>query len=259
MRIATRIAAFARDTLTLPAAPTGSQSRSDMATGIVTVVLGAAIAAFLFLGNPYFRPFEAYILTNCVVLFWAPCVVIMGFLRQTPGDFGFVAGDRRIGWTWTVVAYAIMLPLLIAAAHMPSFSAYYLTRLMQPLAMVGSVYHPMFHPRFGAVALIYYESVMGCYLFCWEFFFRGFLLFGLARFRRIGTWGAIVLQAVPFTLLHWSLVSYASKPPAEIASAFVGGILLGVLAMRTRTFYYGFLIHWSIAATLDVLLLAGTR
>ena len=45
---------------------------------------------------------------------------------------------------------------------------------------------------------------MGFYMFCWEFFFRGFLLFGLQK-SRLGAWGAVIVQALLFALLHWSL------------------------------------------------------
>ena len=96
---------------------------------------------------------------------------------------------------------------------------------------------------------------MGFYMFCWEFFFRGFLLFGLQK-SRSGSWGAVILQALPFTLLHWS----PDPPPPshwpKSLSALPGGLILGVLALRTRSFVYGFLAHWAISLTLDLFLLA---
>jgi membrane protease YdiL (CAAX protease family) len=100
--------------------------------------------------------------------------------------------------------------------------------------------------------LIYYELTMGCYFFCWEFYFRGFLLFGLAKSRFVGPWTAIILQTIPFVIMHWSPVPGASKPPIEILGAALGGPLLGYLALRTRSFYYGFLIHWLMAMALDI-------
>ena len=96
---------------------------------------------------------------------------------------------------------------------------------------------------------------MGFYMFCWEFFFRGFLLFGLQK-SRLGSWGAVIVQALLFALLHWSSDPNASKPLAEVASALPGGIILGILALRTRSFVYGFLAHWAISLTLDVIFLA---
>ena len=91
---------------------------------------------------------------------------------------------------------------------------------------------------------LYWELSYGFYFFLWEWFFRGFLLFGLRRgFGRHAIW----LQAIPFGLLHWG------KPPLEMASAFPGGLLLGLLAWRAESFLPCFALHWAIAATMDVL------
>ena len=104
-------------------------------------------------------------------------------------------------------------------------------------------------------ALLYYELGMGFYMFCWEFFFRGFLLFGLMK-TRLGTTGAVLAQAVPFALLHWSWQAVASKPSQEVIGSFIAAIVLGILAVRTRSFLYGYLAHWGVSLTLDLILLA---
>jgi membrane protease YdiL (CAAX protease family) len=106
-------------------------------------------------------------------------------------------------------------------------------------------------------ALAFYEISQGFYLFCWEFFYRGFMLFGLMRAKWINPTMAVILQTIPFTLLHWSIVPSASKPLIEIISAAFGGLILGWLALKTRTFIYGFVIHWAIAAILDLLLIVA--
>jgi membrane protease YdiL (CAAX protease family) len=41
----------------------------------------------------------------------------------------------------------------------------------------------------------------------------------------------------------------------EIASAFFGGLILGALAVRTKSFFYGFVIHWFIALGLDLMVI----
>ena len=53
-----------------------------------------------------------------------------------------------------------------------------------------------------------------------EFFFRGFLLHGLAP--RLG-WAAIFAMALPYNMLHYG------KPMPEALAAIVGGIVLGTL------------------------------
>lgn len=229
----------------------------EFATPLVTFLVGAAISAFLFWQNPYLGNFETYRFINCGLLLFVPLMVIVLFLRQSPAQFGLARGDRKFGLKWAIIAWAAMLPILGFAASRHAFIAYYGQSLAQVLGYAAPYpYSPFFKPHFYFAGLVYYELATGFYLFCWEFFFRGFLLFGLARARFLGVAGAIFIQTIPFTLLHWSLVPGASKPPLEIASAFFGGIILGLLAWRTRSFVYGFLIHWAISVTLDLMLLA---
>jgi membrane protease YdiL (CAAX protease family) len=233
------------------------QSANEFITPVVTFLVGATICAFLFWQNPFLGNFETYRLINCGLLLFVPLVVILLFLRQSPVQFGLARGDRKVGLKWALIAWIAMLPVLAFAASRHSFIAYYGQSLAQVLGYAAPYpYSPFFKPHFYLAGLVYYELATAFYLFCWEFFFRGFLLFGLARARFIGAVGAILIQTIPFTLLHWSVVPGASKPPLEIASAFFGGIILGVLAWRTRSFVYGFLIHWAISVTLDLMLLA---
>jgi membrane protease YdiL (CAAX protease family) len=78
-------------------------------------------------------------------------------------------------------------------------------------------------------------------LFGWEFLFRGFLLFALVEI--CGPY-AILLQAVPFTIAH------IGKPAIETYSCIIGGTLFGLVAYRTKSFIYPFLIHWMIASSI---------
>jgi len=88
----------------------------------------------------------------------------------------------------------------------------------------------------------------GATLFAWEFFFRGFMLFGLEG--ELG-WYAAIVQAVPFTLAH------VGKPELETYSCIVGGTLIGLIGLRVRSFYPAFFIHWFIAVALDILVRGG--
>ena len=81
----------------------------------------------------------------------------------------------------------------------------------------------------------------------WEFFFRGWILFGYAR--KFGP-EALWLQAVPFALAH------IGKPEIETLSTIFGGFAFGWVAWRTRSFLYPFLIHWFIASFV-ILVAAG--
>jgi uncharacterized protein len=230
----------------------GAATGSDNLTGAVVFLVGAAITAFLFVANPVMRPFEFYQLVNDAVLLWIPLMVVLLFLKQDPSDFGLSSGDRPWGYRWVLIGVVVMVPVLWFVSRKPEFQTYYSNTLSQPLGFGHYVLVKFFKPPFNIQGFFYYEAVMCLYFFCWEFFFRGFLLFGLAKFRFLGPWGAVVVQAIPFTLLHWSLNAQASKPTLEIASAAFGGLLLGALAVRTKSFFYGFLIHWAVSVGLDL-------
>ncbi len=242
----------------------GSGHENNRATGIVTFLVGALIAAYLFWTNPDDKSPESYWFINTGLCLWLPLVTILLFLRQEPSQFGMTRGDRRLGLKWALIAWVLMVLVLAVVVSLPSLrpqfqQQYLFGRLSRPLEGVGPPFvHNLFQPALSRVnlkALLYYELAMGFYMFCWEFFFRGFLLFGLQK-SRVGTWGAVIIQALLFALLHWSYIRGASKPPVEVLSALPGGIILGILALRTRSFLYGFLAHWAISLTLDCILLA---
>jgi len=106
-------------------------------------------------------------------------------------------------------------------------------------------FYPRYKPgRTDFVALMQYQLAMGAYMFCWEFFFRGFMLFGVER--HLGAVPAILLQASPFFLLH------ANKPEPELISSWFGGILMGWLCLKARCMWPSFLLHWMLYSSMEV-------
>jgi membrane protease YdiL (CAAX protease family) len=49
------------------------------------------------------------------------------------------------------------------------------------------------------------------------------------------------------------------KPYHEAAGAFVAGAFLGTISMRTRSIYWGFLAHITVALLMDGMALATTH
>lgn len=80
-----------------------------------------------------------------------------------------------------------------------------------------------------------------------ETFFRGFLVQGLAD--SMGRM-AILVATVPYLMIHFV------KPPAEALAAIVGGIVMGTLALRTKSIWFGVGLHVSIAALMDFMALS---
>jgi membrane protease YdiL (CAAX protease family) len=80
-----------------------------------------------------------------------------------------------------------------------------------------------------------------------EFFFRGFLIFSLAR--HIGSM-AIFVMVVPYAMIH------LSKPLAECLGSILTGITLGTVALRTRSIFGGVFVHCVVAWSMDLFALA---
>ena len=103
----------------------------------------------------------------------------------------------------------------------------------------------MFHAAGQSAGLfIIYELCYAAYYFGWEFFFRGFMLFGLAD--AFGAVNAVLIQTIPSTLAH------IGKPTPEVFAAVAAGLVFGAIALKTRSVLYVFLLHWLIGVTLDV-------
>ena len=73
------------------------------------------------------------------------------------------------------------------------------------------------------------------YMFCWEFFFRGFMLFGMAQ--GFGPVVAIIAQTAIFGATHFG------KAPAEFVSSFAGGLVLGTYCWKEKSFAPAFYTH----------------
>jgi len=224
-----------------------------LATGLVTFLIGTAVVWYLFVTNGQNEDKEVYWFVNTGLCLWPALMAILFLLRHEPSDYGLQRGDARFGLRVSLALWIGMVFVAAIASNIPQFRNYYLNNMLGAwLHGVGPVYDG-FHVHMSA--LVYYELAMGFYMFCWEFFFRGFLLFGFEK-TNLGPVGAVILQTIPFVLLHWSYNAHASKPSPEVLGSAIAGPILGILALRTRSFVYGFLCHWAVSLTFDLMVLA---
>jgi membrane protease YdiL (CAAX protease family) len=93
-----------------------------------------------------------------------------------------------------------------------------------------------------------WETLYAAQFLSLEIFFRGFLLQGLRR--ALGS-NAIFVMIVPYCMIHYG------KPMTETLGAIGAGVILGTVAMRTKSIWGGVLIHVGVAMTMDVLALRG--
>lgn len=155
--------------------------------------------------------------------------------RQPLAAAGFACGDFACGVRW----FAVGLPMLLLAAwsgsRMPEVRAEY------PLCRLLLERHDLLPWYALGYALLYYVA--------WEGFFRGWLLFGLAQ--QLPRSLAVLLSTVPSALVH------LGKPAGEMFGSIPFGLLLGWLALRTGSIWYGWLLHVALGVATDVMVVHG--
>lgn len=151
--------------------------------------------------------------------------------KNNAWNYGWNYSDWRAHLKLALWAWAIMLPLL-----------WYFSGQ----ALVKASYASYLPEVNGPGGWLFLLSTTVLYMFCWEFFFRGYLLFGLGQ--GVGCFLAILLQAGMFGLTH------SGKPPVEMVSSFVGGLILGGVCWRHKSFLPAFYAHALIHLTWIVLL-----
>ncbi|HKJ27945.1 MAG TPA: CPBP family intramembrane glutamic endopeptidase [Anaerolineales bacterium] len=154
-------------------------------------------------------------LDRIILFLGVPLFIIVVLLRESPADYGFRLGDWKAGLAMTGLVILVAAPILYFTAKGDASMHEYYERLLTP-RLPGYVFLD---------------------LFGWEFMFRGWLLFGYAR--KYGH-DALWLQAVPFALAH------IGKPEVETLSTIFGGFLFGLVAWRSKSFLYAFLIHYFV-------------
>jgi membrane protease YdiL (CAAX protease family) len=165
-----------------------------------------------------------------VLLGLLPAVLGCVLWDERPSAWGLALGQQKLaGSIVSLALFAALLPVLAYASRLPFISA------VHPLSGLAAKHRN---------ALIIYEACLLLYMAGWEFFFRGFLLFGLKK--RVGD-AAIYLQVVPYAAM------YLGGSQVEALGAIPAGIALGLLAARTGSVWYGIILHWLCALALDVL------
>ncbi len=216
---------------------------------IVVAIVGSGVVTWLYSFNRSAVSYNQYIVGNLMGLFWVPILSILFIFREEPAHFGLALGGFRRLWLVLVLLLAGLATLMVPASRWEVFQDYYpIFRRFQP--EFGKVFasYPKTNPWVSAPWLMAFaELSYGMYLFCWEFFFRGYLLLGLSR--AIGWW-AIVIQAAAFSLLH------LGKPVPEFVGSFGAGVILGWIALRAKSFVPCFILHWAAALTFDALVVS---
>jgi len=174
-------------------------------------------------------PYVWWATTSLVLRVAVPVAVIVLLFREPLSAWGFrLRGQLRHGPAYLGL-YVAMLPFLYWASLRPSFQSQY----------------PFYGPaREGGWQFVTYELLYLPQFIGVEVFFRGFMLFGLAR--KLG-YHAVFVSVIPYVMIHFN------KPIAETLGAVIAGTVLGVLALRSGSFVWGVALHCAIAVTMDLM------
>jgi membrane protease YdiL (CAAX protease family) len=161
----------------------------------------------------------------------APLAIILLVMRESPARYGF----RVYFSARTLTAYAVLLLIMVIPLYWASQQQSFVNR------------YPMVNDLGTDWGRIWtWEATRAFRFVCLEFFFRGYLLFGIEK--RFG-YNAIGVAALPYGVIHYG------KPFPEALGAIVAGAVLGFLALRTRSIAGGAILHASVATSMDLLAL----
>lgn len=168
---------------------------------------------------------------SVIVLTLAPLAIVVWWIRRSPREYGFrISGIAQLLPMYATL-YLFLLPLLFWASTWPSFQETY------PLSHEAGV---------GGAAFWLYSAGYALQFVGVEVFFRGFLTFGLLR--RFGVF-AIPIMTIPYVMMHFV------KPMPEAIAAIFAGLVLGYLAVKSKSFVPGIFLHVAVAITMDILVL----
>jgi membrane protease YdiL (CAAX protease family) len=155
---------------------------------------------------------------------------LLHYRHQIPTEkIGTIWGDRKWGAIFCLIGLCAVPMLYIGSTDPALIAEYPLAK--STLQSIGVFI--LFEIAYGA---LYYTA--------YEFQFRGMLQLGLSH--RWGTWKSILFVTILTTALHWN------KPLSEIIGAFAVGFVFGIVAWKTRSWYYVFAIHYLVGLSTDV-------
>lgn len=160
--------------------------------------------------------------------FVLPVLGLWLFFPGTAQDYGLGLGNWRLA---SLIA-GIYLPLVALGTWVLSDGAAFQNQ----------------YPHYSSATqnwtfFLIYEGLFLFYWVGWEYLWRGFIIFGTQHTLGLS---AIFVQALPFAALH------VSKPWPEALLSVVGGIALGALVWRCRSFWIAVPIHAAQMMFLDL-------
>jgi hypothetical protein len=160
------------------------------------------------------------------------------YLIDRPQNGFYGLQPKRKGLATYLALLALMVPIVGIASTQPDFLLAYPTYRNMAAHEVLNV--PEWLTALG------YELAYGWDFVPTELLFRGFLVIGLVA-PRSSAGGASTTVYPVLPMVVWYATIHFGRPLGETVSSLVGGYVLGVLALSTRSIWGGLLIHIGIA------------
>ena len=174
-----------------------------------------------------------WFLTTALTLLLVPALVAKFGTRARLSDYGIRLGNQKLGWSVTLAAWILMIPVVILAVivYRPFLAKYPLCKVVANSWQTFLLYQ---------LAYGVYHVFMGIFL---------------PRVHAI--WVRKAIRKLQHPHPDYPICGNA------LFQAFAGGtrfnccrVLLGILALETRSFIYGAAIHWLVAMTMDVVVVS---
>ncbi len=157
-----------------------------------------------------------------------PFFVIRYMFRERMRDMGWRWNETHTHWQGYALLLSPILVFIVIASQGEDFIKHY------------PFYKQAGRSWFDFIA---WEALYLLQFVCLEFFFRGFFLHALRP--AVGA-NAVWIMCVPYLMIHFP------KLWPEAFGAILFGLFLGILALRSRSIWGGFLVHAGVAVGMDV-------
>jgi membrane protease YdiL (CAAX protease family) len=221
------------------------QKSTSFRTVFILIYTSIIITVFVYFGSAGFYESHIsnsagpdsqyyYFLSSFFLLGLIPLTVWVFGFKKNPIKMGLGAGEFKSTVLFALAGLPVMALIAFLSAKNPAFQAEY------PL------YRGLLTNQSGNIV---YWLILGSYYIGWEFYFRGFMLFGLEN--DFGQLNSILIQTIPSCLAH------IGKPAPEIFGSIAAGIVFGWVAFRCRSLWPVLIWHWALGVFLDIFIIYG--
>ena len=177
---------------------------SDRLTGWSTLFLGITISTLLLWKNGGWELFRCstpmsvveFNLFNICMLLLPTFFWILVVLRRELSEFGLTPGNARGAVIFSLIVGVAYIPVLALFSGQKAFQSYYINVLMSDRVLTNVTWTA---GKYTGGQIDYgrftqHELMMCLYMLAWEWFFRGYLLFGLRKVMPV--WAAATSRSV---------------------------------------------------------------